>query len=70
MRLGAIEFYDADGKPGHDLIAVAESSMVPPVGSKISIRKQRWEVISVTYALDDADDSLLTRMRANVDLRR
>ena len=64
-----IEFYDSEGKSGRDFVASAKSQMVPPVGSKISIRKKTWEVVSVSYALDHADDPRLAAMRANVELR-
>lgn len=59
-----IEFYHGDG-----LIAAVESAMVPPVGSKISIRKKTWSVVSVTYALDYADKPFQESMRACVDLK-
>ena len=58
-----IEFYDGDR-----LIKTMESSMVPLVGSQISIRKETWTVISVTYAIDHADKLFESRMRACVDL--
>lgn len=59
-----IEFYD-----GNNLVAAINSAMVPPTESKISIRGATWEVVSVTYALDYADDPMGgSRMRANVDL--
>jgi hypothetical protein len=57
-------FYD-----GKELIAGARSSMVPPVGAKISIRKEVWIVVQVTYALDYSDSDECG-MRANVDLTR
>jgi hypothetical protein len=64
MRLGdMIEFYD-----GSACIASTNSSIVPPVGSKISIRKKTWTVIGVTYVLDHADETPGKMMRANVDL--
>ena len=59
-----IEFYDGD-----TMVAYVKSSMVPPVGAKINIRKQTWEVVRVTYALDHADDPQGKSMRANVDLK-
>ena len=60
-----IEFY-LNGK----LLASVESPMVPPVGSMNSIRAITYEVISVTYALDYADEQCgIKRMRANIDLR-
>ena len=64
MRTGdMIEFYE-----GKEYVAVAYGSMVPPVGSLISIRKKTWRVVRVTYALDNADESPGKMMRANVDL--
>lgn len=51
-------------------IAVVNSSMVPTVGSLISIRKQTWMVERVTYALDHADDISLEQMRADVYLSK
>jgi hypothetical protein len=60
-----IEFYD-----GNRVVASVQSSMVPIVGSFISIRKETWEVRRVTYALDHADrGNSVKGMRANVDLR-
>jgi len=63
-----IEYYNADCPAGRDLIAAIDSSMVPPVGAKISIRKVTWEVMFVSYCLDDAGCSTLSRMRACVNL--
>ena len=60
-----IDFYD-----GPAIIAGMRSSIVPPVGAKISIRKIVWTVASVTYAVDHADDMWQCGMRANVDLVR
>lgn len=57
-----IEFYDGD-----NLIAAVRSSMVPPVGSFISIEGKTWRVANVTYALDYAMQRE-KRMRCNVDL--
>lgn len=65
----SVEFYNVDGKPGRDLVASVKSSIVPPVGSKISIRKQTWEVVGVSYSLDHADDFASACLRANVELR-
>ena len=59
----SVEFYD-----GARLVAQAWSSMVPPVGAKISIRKKVWTVQKVTYALDQADSQHERGMRANVDV--
>lgn len=63
MTTDIIEYYN-----GISLVAAVKSSMVPLVGSKISIRRETWTVESVTYAVDYADDPQRTRMRANVDL--
>lgn len=65
QNMDSVEFYD-----GEQLIAQAWSSMVLPVGSKISIRKEVWIVQRVTYALDYADDIHKRGMRANVALVR
>ena len=65
QNMDSVEFYD-----GEQLIAQAWSSMVLPVGSKISIRKEVWIVQCVTYAIDYADDMHKRGMRANVDLVR
>ena len=46
------------------------SSMVPLVGSKISIRAETYTVTSVTYAIDNSTDSQLCGMRANVDVKK
>lgn len=59
-----IEFYDGDA-----LVTSVESSMVPPVGSKISIKKKVWSVVAVTYAVDYAESLHCKGMRANVDLK-
>ena len=61
----SVEFYD-----GKHLIAQAWSSMVPPAGAKISIRKEVWKVQRVTFALDHADEMHERGMRANVDVVR
>lgn len=58
-----IEFYDGDR-----LHASADSSMVPRLGEKISIRGKAWVVVRVTYALDHSDEPRDRRMRANVDI--
>ena len=64
MRAGdMLEFYD-----GKNFVAVAYGTMVPPVGSLISIRGETWRVVRVTYALDNVDDPAVKRMRANVGL--
>lgn len=58
-----IEFYH-----GKKVIAVVKSSMVPTVGSLISIQRNAWRVVGIVYALDHADDFQLRGMRCNVDL--
>ena len=60
----SIEFYVDD-----KLIAHVESSFVMEADSAISIRKVSYRILSVTYALDDADGPF-PRMRCNVDLAR
>ena len=65
-----VEFYNVNGKRGHDLIAATKTSIIPRVGTVINIRRQTWEVVVVSYDLNDADDSIITRMRANVGLKR
>ena len=59
----SVEFYD-----GQHLLSQTWSSMVPPVGAKISIRGKVWTVQRVTYALDYADKMHERGMRANVDV--
>lgn len=58
-----VEFYSPDG-----LVAVVNCSIVPAVGSWISIRQCAWEVVAVSYALDYAEDEMLRAMRANVEI--
>lgn len=65
----SIEYYNIDGTLGLNLVATVKSSIVPALGSKINIREKTWEVVNVTYAVDDADNSLITKMRAIVNLR-
>jgi hypothetical protein len=62
-----IEYYHKGSSRG---IAACHSAMVPPVDSLISIRKDVWRVVSVTYALDSADGPYPPNMRANVELER
>jgi len=58
-----INFYHGD-----TLMHVVKSSMVPPIGGKISIKKKTWVVTGVTYALDYSDNIHESFMRANVDI--
>lgn len=46
------------------------SSMVPPVGSLISIHRVTYIVTRITYALDQANDVFERKLRANVDLEK
>ena len=57
-----IEFYQNDV-----LKAVVRTSMIPTVGSLISIKKLAHKIINVSFSLDYADqpDSV---MRCNVDI--
>jgi hypothetical protein len=45
QNIDSVEFYD-----GAYLIAQAWSSMVPPIGAKVSIRKEVWRHDGETYA--------------------
>jgi len=64
MMNDSIEFYGPSGA----LIAQVASSMVPPVGAFISIKKRVWQVRRITYALDNSDDVQQKRMRCNINL--
>jgi hypothetical protein len=55
---------------GDEFVGRAVTSMVPPPGAMISIRKQDYIVERVTYALDYADSPDETGMRAVVALNR
>lgn len=61
----SIEFYS---KEEGRIMASVDSSMVPPIGSYISILGSTWEISRVTYALDYS--ATRPAMRANIDLRR
>lgn len=58
-----LEFYTGSG-----LVAVLDSSIVPPVGSFVNIRKITYEVKAVSYAVDYVDERSARYMRANIDL--
>jgi hypothetical protein len=61
-----LEFYDGDTP-----VAFVKSSIVPTVGSKISIKKVTWTVTRVSYALDHSGGADSERdMRANIDIER
>ena len=59
-----VEFYN-----GKNLVAAVNSSMVPPIGSYISIRKKTWEIVAVSFAVDHADERAECGMRCNVDVQ-
>lgn len=61
-----VNFYNDTG----GLLASHNSNVVPRVGEYISIRKQIWLIESVSWALDDADDPVMTRLRASVDMTK
>ena len=60
-----IEFYN-----GSECIAHVESSMVPPKDSLISIKKETWRVVAITYSLDYSEDRRGKLMCANIALSR
>ena len=62
-----IEFYN---EATTRLVAVVESSMIPPVGSKVSICLETWTVKQVTFALDYSDDPIIRRLRCNIDIEK
>jgi hypothetical protein len=41
---------------------------VPREGEAVSIRKRAWRVVRVSWAVDNADDVMNAKLRANVDL--
>ena len=59
-----VEFY-AKGK----MVVGLESSIVPRPGEMVSIRKQTWEVLFVSYAVDYADYMHARQMCANVVIK-
>jgi len=63
-NMDSVEFYFNDR-----MVVSAKSSMVLPVDALISIRKKTWKVDHVTFAVDDADDFSMCRVRCNVDLK-
>lgn len=60
-----VEYYDGD-----TLLVALASSIVPPPGSKISIRGETWVVVYIAFALDYADRISERAMRANISLER
>lgn len=65
-----ITFHNRDAPFNKDVIVSVYSTMVPSVGAFISIRKQTWSVVSVTYAVDDADNLAAKQMHAHVNLEK
>ena len=63
MNRDTVEFY-YDNK----LLCSVKSSMVPRKGDLINIRKKTYEIIRVTYALDNTDNPNERGMRVNIDL--
>lgn len=63
-----VEYYNTEAPRGRDLVVALESSIVPAVGSQVSIRWLVWTVMAVSYAVDYADDPAQRRSRANVEL--
>lgn len=59
-----VEYYN-----GENLVVRIASSIVPPVGSKISIRGKTWGVARVTFAIDHVEKISERSTRANVDLQ-
>lgn len=60
-----VEFYTEKG-----MIASIRSSIVPPKGSCINIRKETYRVTGVSYCVDHVDEFHETCVRANVDVRK
>ena len=58
----SLEFYYGD-----ILVARACSSMVPVVGTKISIKKKPWLIEAVNFSVDYSDEDRCS-MRCNVEL--
>lgn len=64
--MARIEFYIGDADK---FIAFTDDGAVPPVGALINIRKVTYEVGRVTWTVDNADDVMNAKLRANVELR-
>ena len=68
MSRDTIEFYTKGEVSPFGSVATA---MVPAVGSFISIDKETWTVVSVTYAVDYSNQPYHLRvMRACVEVKR
>lgn len=66
MTTDRVEYYNGDAK--HPMVSI-ESSIVPTVGSFVSIEKVTWIVKSVTFAVDYSA-SAHKEHRANVTLEK
>lgn len=64
-RSDRIEFY-SKGK----LLLSLNSSIVPTVGSMVSIAKQTWEVLVVSYTVDYSTSFTDRRMCANIAVKK
>jgi len=58
-----VEYYLYD-----KLISVVRSSIVPPVGSLISIKKIVYKIKLISYAIDHAENRSERSMRCNIDI--
>lgn len=61
MNNDKIEFY-----VGNDLVCSARSAIVPLVGSTVCIAKKFYDVLKVSYAVDDSQIAFQEKMVAAV----
>jgi hypothetical protein len=64
MSADRVEFYVEDG-----LVCSCQSSIVPSPGSDVCIAKKFYEVVKVSYAVDDSQIAFQEKMRAAVWLK-
>lgn len=64
--MAKIEFYQ---ELSERHMAVVDDGAVPRVGDLVNIRKASWRVTRVTWAVDNADDVMGAKLRANVELQ-
>jgi hypothetical protein len=65
-----VEFHIA-GKETRSLVAaLSDVGAIPREGELISIRKETWRVVRVTWCVDHADEIGETALRANVEVSR
>lgn len=64
--MAKIEFYVGNAS-GH--IAVVDDGAVPREYEMVNIRKKTYQVERVTWAVDNADDVMGAKLRANVELK-